>query len=222
MTTFFNKNYNLPVCKFRGTKQDIKYPCFVSLKLDGELTYIIKKENKIFSVNKPKYGRYRFNYPALEEFKKLNLPNGIYLAELYWNEGRTKEDFYSLLRNKTSNNLKLAIFGILQQYDRIDFNAEETYNYLTWIDEDCKKHKFKYLSVIPQWKIYDEEELNLLMIEYIYKRNYEGLVVKRKEAIWRDGSSINWIKIKKKEREIEVKNKNGKVELKLNKYGVWL
>jgi len=222
MISYFNKNYNLPVCKYRGSKADIRYPCFVSLKLDGELTYIIKKREKVFSVNKPKYGRYRLNYPALEEFSLLNLPDGIYLAELYWSEGRSKEDFYSLLRNKTSNELKLAVFGILQQKEKTNYNAEETYNYLTELNEECKKYAFRYFSVIPQWKINDGEELNLLVIDYIYKKGYEGLVIKNREAVWREGRSINWIKIKKKEREINIKNKNGeKVNFKF-KYGCWV
>jgi len=222
MISYFNKNYNLPVCKYRGSKVDIKYPCFVSLKLDGELTYIVKKGEKVFSVNKSKYGRYRLDYPALEEFSLLNLPDGIYLAELYWNEGRSKEDFYSLLRNKTSNELKLAVFGVLQQKEKTNYTAKETYNYLAELNERCEEYGFSYFSVVPQWKINDEEELNLLVIDYIYKKDYEGLVIKNREAIWREGQSINWIKIKKKEREINAKNKNGeKVNFKF-KYGCWV
>lgn len=220
MKTYFKKNYNLPVCKYRGNKQDIKYPCYASLKIDGELQYIIQKNNKIFSVNKSKYGRYRFNYPALKEFEELNLPDGIYLAELYWNEGKTKEDFYGLLRNKNSDNLKLAIWGILQQYERIDYTAEETYNYFTWYKDKCKN--FKYFSIAPMWFIPNEEKLNILIIK-ILSEGWEGVVIRNKYSIYRDGNHVDWIKIKKKSREIETKNKNSKVEnLKLNKYGIWI
>jgi len=213
MISYFNKNYNLPVCKFRGTKSDIRFPCYASLKLDGELTYIVKKEEKVFSVNKPKYGRWRLEYPALEEFKSLNMPDGIYLAELYWNEGRTKEDFYGLLRNKTSDELKLAIWGILQQYGRTDFTAREVYNYLTYLDDECKSRNFKYLSVAPQWLVADREELEELAEEYIVRKGFEGLVVKREDAVWIDGASIKWVKIKLKDREQNYKNA---------KYGIWL
>lgn len=222
MITYINKNYNLPVCKYRGKKEDIKYPCYVSLKLDGELTYIIKKGDKLFSVNKSKYGRYRSNYYALGEFKKLNPPDGIYLAELYWSEGRTKEDFYGLLRNKTNNELKLAIWGILQQYDKIGFTAREVYNYLSWMERDIKDKRFKYLSVAPQWWINSEEKLQELIKKYIFDKGYEGLVVKNEDAIWREGQTIKFIKIKLKDREFSQKNKNGMYgELKY-KYGMWI
>jgi len=90
------------------------------------------------------------------------------------------------------------------------------------LNERCEEYGFSYFSVVPQWKINDEEELNLLVIDYIYKKDYEGLVIKNREAIWREGQSINWIKIKKKEREINTKNKNGeKVNFKF-KYGCWV
>ena len=211
MISYFDKNYNLPVCKFRGTKFDIKFPCYASLKLDGELTYIIKKGEKVFSVNKPKYGRWRLEYPALEEFKFLNMPDGIYLAELYWNEGRTKQDFYDFLKNKTSDELKLAIWGILQQYERTDFTAREVYNYLSYLNNECKN--FKYLSVAPQWFVANKGELEELVEEYIVKKGFEGLVVKREDAVWIDGVSIKWVKIKLKDREQNYRNA---------KYGIWL
>ncbi|RLG16041.1 hypothetical protein DRN69_01890 [Candidatus Pacearchaeota archaeon] len=220
MKSEFVKNYNLPVCKYRGSKQDIKYPCYASLKIDGELQYVIKKDNKVFSVNKSKYGRKREDYPALEEFKRLSLPDGIYLCELYWNEGKTKEDFYGLLRNRNSDELKLVWWGLLQQYDEIYFTAEKVFNYLSWYLKETKN--FKYFSVIPFWTIYDKDDLNILIDKYIYKLGYEGLVVFSKDAVWREGSTNKIVKIKERKREENTKNKNNKVNLKLNKYGIWL
>ena len=221
MITYFDKSKTLPICKYRGKYDNIKYPCYVSLKLDGELAYIVKKQGKLFAVNKtPKYGRYRKDFPALEEFKDLSFPDGIYLAELYWNEGKTKEDFYGLLRNKTNNNLKLAIWGILQFYDETNLTAKEYFNYFGWYKEKIKQ--YKYLSIIPYEWIRNKEELNAWIEKYV-NTGWEGLVVWNENAIWREGTTNKIIKIKKKKREIETKNKNGKAEnLKLNKYGVWL
>ena len=222
MKTFFLKNYSLPVCSYRGNIKDIQYPCYVSLKLDGELQYIIKKNDKIFSVNKSKYGRWRMNYKALLEFEELNLPNGIYLAELYWGDGRSKEEFYALLRNKTSDELKLAIWGILQYENYLTLSTTRTYEILEEIKNQCQNKNFKYLSVIPFWKVDDEEQLKNLIKEYILEKDYEGLVVRRLDAIYRDGQTIGFIKIKKKVREVASKNKNGeKINFKFN-YGVWL
>ncbi len=217
MKTWFNKNYNLPVCKYRGGKRDIKYPALVSLKLDGELTYIIKKQDRVFCVNKSKYGRYRKDFPALRDFEKWNVPDGVYLGELYWNEGKTKQDFYGLLRNKTSDDLKIAIWGILQMGNESYFTAEKVYSFLSWYKDKSTSN----LSVAPMGWVLSEGELKDWM-RYI-DEGWEGLVIYREDAIWRDGQTNKIIKIKKRQREIETKNKNGKAEnLKLNKYGVWI
>jgi len=220
MRTFFKKNYKLPLCKFRGSKHNIKFPCYVSLKLDGELQYIIKRKDTVFSVNKDKYGRYRLDYPALYEFKKLNLPDGIYLAELYYGAGRTKEDFYQLLRNKASNDLNLALFGILQKLDRTNFDARQTFNYFSHYSK-LTEH-FEHLRIVPMWMVMDWKELRQLIKKWIYELGYEGLVVRNENSVWTDGQHINWIKIKRKDREIAQKNKNGnKVNFTFN-YGIWL
>lgn len=212
MITYIQKNYILPVCKYRGKFENIKFPCYVSLKLDGELQYVIKKGEKIFSVNKSKYGRYRYDYPALHEFSKLRIGDGIFLAELYWNEGRTKEDFYGLLRNKASDNLKLALWGVLQ-YNKEFPSTERTYEILSDIKRQIKKLNCKYLSVIPFWFVKNKEELDQLINKYIIQENYEGLVIRNTKAVWIEGSHIDFIKIKRKDREINYKNA---------KYGIWL
>jgi len=68
----------------------------------------------------------------------------------------------------------------------------------------------------------DWEELRQLIKKWIYGLGYEGLVVRNENSIWADGQHINWIKIKKKDREIAQKNKNGnKVNFTFN-YGIWL
>ena len=216
METYFVKDYNLPVCKYRGKMENIKYPCYASIKFDGELTYIINLDNECFTVNKDKYGRIRKNYPVTEEFKKLNLPKGIYLGELFWNEGRTKEDFYGFLSHKTDDNLNLAIWGTLQLKDKIDISTEDTYNFLEKIPNQ------EHVIVAPYIKLYNESELKLFA-ESIIDSGYEGVVIRNMDAVYRNGQSVKWTKIKKKAREIEEKTKNGaKINFKLEKYGVWL
>ena len=218
MITYMNKNYELPVCKYRGGWKDIKYPCLVSLKLDGELTYVIKKGSKVLSVNKPKYGRHREDYPALNALKEVP-GDAIYLGELHWSEGRTKEDFYGLLRNKTNNLLRLTLWGVLQFKQMTNIPVEDAYKIL---DSVAKKIDSMYLSVVPHGWVYNEHELEKWIEKYI-DRGWEGLVVYNKGAVWRNGQTRNIIKIKKREREVVTKNKNGKCgNLKLKNYGVWL
>jgi len=205
MKSYFDKSYYLPVQKYRGKIEHIHYPCYASLKLDGELTYIIKKGEKILSVNKAKYGRWRFDYPALNEFAQLDLEDGIYLAELFWNEGRTKEDFYGFLSRRESDELNLGLWGVLETKSKKDFITEETYRFLSSLKNKVKE--FKHLIIVPFWFVKSVEELSCLA-KQILSEGWEGLVVRNVNAIYREGQSINWIKIKRKEREIEEKERN--------------
>lgn len=213
MYSYLDKSYNLPVCKYRGGIYNLRFPCWVSLKLDGELTYVIKKGEKIFSVNKPKYGRFRFGYKALEEFKELGLPDGIYLGELYWDEGRTKEDFYNFLSHKVDDGLKLSLWGILQYGTRTRINSDETYRILEEIREKIKEKGFKYLSVVEFWRVNNVDELDEKVREYIFEKGYEGLVIRDDEGVWDDGQTVRFIKVKEKIREQNYKN---------SRYGIWL
>ena len=220
MITYFDKSYHLPVCKYRGRFENIKFPCYVSLKLDGELQYIVKKGDTIFSVNKDKYGRVRKSYPALDEFAKLELQDGVYLAELYWGDGRTKQEFYQFLSNKASDELRLAIWGILQMEKNVMVDTDTTYRILADMKDKCKG--FKYLSIVPFWYVRSKGML-IDLTNRILDEGWEGLVVRNKDAVYIDGQSVKWVKIKKKEREIGEKTKNGaKINFKLKNYGVWM
>ena len=197
MRTWINKSYWLPVQKFRGKEQHVSFPCYVSLKLDGELTYLIVKNGKAVTVNKPKYGRWRTDYPITNIAKDI-LPEGIYLGELYWNNGKTKQDFYDLLRHKYDDNLKLAIFGVLNYRGKEDITTEETLEIL----ENLKKRlDFPNLHVVRYW-VMDEKPKLVKLAEKILNEGWEGLVVRNMGEIWREGNSINWIKVKKKDREL--------------------
>ena len=198
MNSWICKNYKLPICKFRGFKVNIKYPCLVSVKYDGELEYIIKKNGKVYMVNKPEYGRYREGGKALEEFAKLNLPDGVYLAELIAGEGRRKEDFYELLKNRTSDDLKLKIFG------KIDLDTRKTISLL-------KRIKGTYVSPVKFWVVRSEKQLKKLINKWILKEGYEGLVARNMNAKWIQGKSHGWVKIKRVGRELYT-----------SRYGWWI
>ena len=197
MKTWIDKSYWLPVQKYRGREQHVEFPCYVSLKLDGELTYLIVKNGRAVTVNKPKYGRWRTDYPVTQ-FAASLLPDGIYLGELYWNFGKTKEDFYSLLRHKYDDRLKLAIFGVLSYKGKEDLTTEDTLDILQILK---KVLRFPFLHVIRLWVPQNKEEL-IRIAQGILMQGWEGLVVRNPGAIWQEGNSVNWIKIKKKEREL--------------------
>ena len=83
---------------------------------------------------------------------------------------------------------------------------------MLWYEE--KTRNFKYFSILPQWWVKNEKQLQSLINQFILTQKYEGLVVKNTNAIYKEGQSIDWIKIKSKNRE--------KIKFKLNKYGIWL
>ncbi|GEM_PF-5697742 len=223
MKTYINKNYDLPICKFRGKVYDVKYPCYISLKLDGEFTYLVKQGDKVYTINKSEYGRYREDFNALNEFKQLkDIPNGIYLAELYFGEGRTKKDFNNFLRNKTNDNLNLAIWGILELEGKRGLTTEDIFKVLEEIKIKTKDKDFKNFSVIPFWKVKNKIQLQNLIQEWILDNGFEGLVIRNLIAIWRNGQSNNFIKVKTKAREIGYKNINGnEIKFRFEK-GIWI
>jgi len=188
---------NNVICKFRGNKWDLRFPSYVSLKYDGEFNWLMKKDNNIYLVNK--WNRIRKDLNILDNIKRLNLPNNIYFCELYYNEGKTKEDFYNLLRNKTSPNLNIAIWGA------IGLSGKDTFNLLN-------KYKNKK-GFAPYWEINNRKELNILINKYIINNNYEGLIIRREDSYFNNGKSKYWIKVKRKDRELNYKNCS---------YGIWI
>jgi len=186
-----DKSFKMPVLKFRGKSQHIKYPCLASLKYNGEMEYLIVKNTKALLINKPKYGRIRIECP-ITEIARRRLPDGIYLGELIYKDGRTYKDFYGLLRNKCSDNLKLRLWNIilLENKDYSNESPFKIFEILNQIDPQTE-----YLSVVPNWII--ENEKNLLILKNrIFSEGWEGLVVRNPNSKYWDGSSIDWIKIK--------------------------
>ena len=112
--------------ELRGSVEHIRYPAWCEIKYDGELCYIIYAGNTICTVNK--YGAVREDFPALTEInqqlKSKNVKAGIFLAELYHEEGKIQLGA-ELNSNKTSDLLNLKAFDILQLNE--DLVSEETF-----------------------------------------------------------------------------------------------
>ncbi len=188
----------MPVQKYRGKPTAIKFPCYASLKLDGELTYLIVKNHKALTMNKPRYGKLRFDFPAVEEAKIL--PDGIYLGELYWNEGKTIKDFHGFLAHKTDDRVQLGIWGVLEFQNEREISTERNYEILWFLR--TKLLSANNIGVVPFWRVAVQEQLDNLVIEY---GDWEGLVIRNLDAVYRNGQSVQWIKIKKPSRDVEAK-----------------
>ena len=189
----------MPVQKYRGKIHDIKFPCYAGLKMDGELEYLIVKNGKAVCSNKPRYGRIRQDFPVTEQAKKL--PSGIYIGELYWNEGRTIKDFHAFLSHKADDNLKLKIWSVLAFKNEEEIATDRNYQILEEIRNELGNSP---ISIVDYWKIQDEKQLMDLK-DKILAEGWEGLVLRNRGVIYQDGQSINWIKIKRQGRDVEAK-----------------
>jgi len=70
MRTWQDKNSplyeGLPFMEIEG--EGFTFPCRAEIKLDGEFSYVIKKEGKLYLANKKEHGRMRSEMPVLNEF----------------------------------------------------------------------------------------------------------------------------------------------------------
>lgn len=177
---------------------DIVYPCVASLKRDGELDFIIVTEGNAIIVNKPVYGRIRQDFPVTEVAK--GLPDGIYTCELYWDQGKTIADFHKFLSKKTSDNLNCAIWGCIQYKNETRISTKRNFE----IMEEIRGIVKEPVIINPYWYIKNREEL-LALEKRILGEGWEGLVVRLMSAIYVDGLSRSWIKLKLASRDLEAK-----------------
>ena len=86
---------------------EMPVPCFAQIKYDGELTYILRKEDACYTVNK--WGRSRTDYP-ITDFANDLIDEHTFVGELYVLGG----DLYEFLRSrKDFERLRVAIFDVV-------------------------------------------------------------------------------------------------------------
>jgi len=191
MNSAFDKSQSPPVMHARGNVDTIGKPCLADLKIDGELAMLTTKNSRLTN----KYGRQRWNCPITNQ----PLPDGIFMGELYWQEGK---DFFAMLRNKTSDQLKLAL------WDVIEFHGENIQNLPFLIRRRileslnlslCPTNQ--PLSIVPEWRIETKADLEALKTK-IFTAGFEGLVLKDPQSTYFEGTTIHWAKIKNEIHEI--------------------
>jgi hypothetical protein len=181
------KTNEIPWCpKLRGGTDNIWFPAYVQIKIDGEynLIHYSGKTNEIYSVNKN--GLKRWDYPAINAIKfKINNSKWCdkeitLIAELYYGEGKNN-DLYKLLANKKSDDLNLYVHDfMLPNKDTVDRIKE-----------------LELLSLIEEgkeiWYVHNNEQLEGVYVG-AFKRGYEGVVVKPEKATL--AMAQRWVKIK--------------------------
>jgi len=107
MLEWFDKSlvpiYNKPK---RAKLEEIPLPAICSFKYDGELAFTYVGD-EVFTVNR--WGRVRADYSVTEALKRMVLNRGVYIGELYCQDG----NLYEFLKNRRNvERLRLAIFDV--------------------------------------------------------------------------------------------------------------
>ncbi len=180
-----------PCPELRGSLAGMKYPALLEIKTDGEFCFIHIEEGNTFTVNK--YGTVRQDFKDLNHIETNILAqykSATFLGELMMDLGKAGA-LYTLLSNKTNNDLQLYIFDIIE-LDRQDLRTEE----LITRKEILNKVQCGKSCAI---KIVNDDKEAQTYFEIAVKKGYEGIVVKPLT-----GKLVldicDWVKLKSKDR----------------------
>ena len=170
--------------KFRGSLSVIKFPCYAEHKLDGEWTIFDNTDTPRF-INK--HDKCRTD-GLVDRFAEIIGNNKVVImGELYYDKGK-KDDLYSLLSNKLSDDLGFYPFDIIR-YNDIDCRYLPLSERKEILDELVKGWKRPKTKIIK-----NEKELNSYF-ENIIEKGYEGIVVKNKHGKMLS-DTFDWVKMK--------------------------
>ena len=190
MRTHLAKDYQLVVPEIRGTRGTITFPCFGDVKKDGEFNYARIEGGETELINKPKYGRHRFDMPINDELSRLPISRALIVGELCQGQGTSVYDF---LRAKLSDELRFFAFDIweLDGEDLRNCPQHERRQILSGLIKPSE-----YVEVINSKILQSIEELQSWFLETIAEGN-EGLVVKNYNSVI-TRKMTSWAKVKKK------------------------
>lgn len=183
---------DIPFPELRGSLASIKYPALAEIKADGEFCYVHISNKETFTLNK--YGKIRADFPSLNRFKNAVLRNhssATFLAELFIDDGKlgcaTK-----LLSNKTSDELKLNPFDILE-LDKRDLRNYDLIDRRETFIEVLHGNKLAVIKIVNSATEVNEH------FKLITDAGFEGIVVKSltgKLVL----ANCDWVKLKSKDR----------------------
>ena len=131
------------------------FPCRAEIKLDGEFSYVIKKEGKLYLANKKEHGRIRSEMPVLNEIEDKIPDDSVFLAELVWGGGK---DFYDFARHKLDPNCGLCFFSCLK------YSGHQLWGNLTYAATRDFLEQQKFYTpnavLIPSVIVADQQELD--------------------------------------------------------------
>jgi ATP-dependent DNA ligase len=172
--------------KIRGSRHNIRFPCYAELKYDGEAN--IYTQGLLISKSS---GKIRTNCPATDKLSKIiNDKNILLFGELYYGSGKFG-DLYKFLSNQNSDNLKYIIFDVYHPTLNGAPYEQRREFLLNLTDSD----------VVDTWYCENDEDVESI-IKHSKNLDFEGIVLKNKDSVLYAKSLIEvqtgWCKVKHK------------------------
>jgi ATP-dependent DNA ligase len=184
-----------PFPKIRGELANIRYPCYLEEKLDGEAN--VYYNNHLISKSS---GKIRTGFPVTNHLNTMFQGDIVILGELYWEEGKFGA-LYKFLSNQKSDKLKFGIFDcITKELDGKPY--EERREWLLERFTPLLIHDVPYCHIIPTEYCENEAQLRNTIVRN-KTDGYEGLVAKNSDSILTSNGKIietqtGWVKLKHK------------------------
>lgn len=176
----------LPFMEIEG--ELVTYPTVAEVKFDGEFQYLIKKDGRVYLINKKEHGRTRTDIPILNN---LAIPeDSVFTAELIYGNGT---DFYEFARHKLTEDNNIAIHGCLR-YDGVDIWKGNTYADTRKLLEAQKFYNSRVV-LAPKQILYDKAQYDAFYNKVI-AGGWEGIVVKDPLSKFINGATGRWVKRK--------------------------
>jgi ATP-dependent DNA ligase len=182
-----SKNNYLPfpmaVNSYKDHKNKISYPCYIQPKLDGirAVIYKDKETNKLKMISRRHKHILGFEnlLSELENNKIFDINHNpdcynTYLDGELYNHSLTLQKISGIVRkenNEDKNKLKFYMFDIFN-INKADLYFEERIDLINLYFNDLE-----YLTIVESIKIFNEEEGDKYLDEYIQKK-YEGIIYK--------------------------------------------
>jgi len=178
----------MPFPELRGNLSAIHFPAIAELKLDGEFNWLIKEKGDCYLINKR--GKERRGFPALHGASAV-LPDGKYICELYWREGKAGM-LYEFLKHQDDDTLRFSVIDVVE-IEGVDVTQKPYIDRLELLCETVKPN-----GPLGGYKTVNSPVEVEAFFQMIVAMGYEGIVVKDLNSPLIFGP-CSWVKIKKKD-----------------------
>jgi ATP-dependent DNA ligase len=159
-----------PFFKIRGKMIDIRYPCYVEWKLDGEANVY----HNGALINKSS-GKTRTDCPITDFLSNVFDHNTVLFGELYWEDGKAGR-LYDLLSHAKDDKLKFSVFDVIHP-EVVNLGYQERREWL--VNNWTQAHD--QVGLIPAFYCETPDEVEA-QVGDSKVLGYEGVVVKNADS----------------------------------------